>query len=132
VGNGYKSESAARWKFRPKVDYPELKDRLAALRKSWELPDVGSFSPLTDSIYKIADMNGAIMEWTQSLYAPYPYEAQDGRENLGGDEHRVIRGFFLPGNERFSVRSARRLGAPPDEKAPVLGFRIVIAPTTSK
>jgi formylglycine-generating enzyme required for sulfatase activity len=73
-------------------------------------------------------MIGSIVEWTQSLYAPYPYDAHDGRESLKSEGERVIRGYFTSKNERFSVRSARRTPAAPDKKEPVLGFRIVIAP----
>lgn len=53
---------------------------------------VGSYSPIGDSPYGVVDMCGNVCEWTSSLYRPFPYEANDGREdsNLQGD--RVIRG----------------------------------------
>lgn len=128
VNNTIKTEAETRWKFKPKTNYPELKNMLSSLRKTAQLVDVGCFSSFTDSPYKVGDMMGSITEWTQSLYAPYPYDAQDGRECVGGDEKRVVRGFFARGQERFSVRSARRFCAQPNLKDQLLGFRIVIAP----
>ena len=111
-----------------KKECQELKKKIEVLRCTLDLSDVGCFSPLTDSPFKVADMMGSILEWTQSLYAPYPYDAQDTRENLESEGERVIRGGFTSKNERFSVRSARRAPAVPDKKEPILGFRIVIAP----
>lgn len=109
----------------------EMKNRIAALRRSINLLAVGSFSPFTDSQFGVADMMGNIFEWTQSLYASYPYNSQDGRESLDAQGERVIRGCFVTREERFSVRSARRGHASPTTKERFLGFRIVIAPPTS-
>ena len=128
VGESGVPDTHTRWKHRANVGFAEIKKEIAALRSNPELVDVGSFSPLTDSPYKVADMMGNIMEWTQSLYESYPYNVEDGRENLGGDGKRVIRGVFGPGNERFSVRCAKRCAASPNDKYYLIGFRIVIAP----
>ncbi|HET9912084.1 MAG TPA: SUMF1/EgtB/PvdO family nonheme iron enzyme [Anaerolineales bacterium] len=105
-----------------------LKIKAEILRRTLEMTDVGAFSPLTDSPFKVADMMGSVLEWTQSLYASYPYDAQDGRENLETEGKRVIRGCFTSNEERLSVRSARRGSAEPERKDSILGFRIVIAP----
>lgn len=130
--NGSGDPATARWKYRPRVNYTDLRNKIADLRSRSDLVDVGSFSPITDSPFKIADMMGNIIEWTQSLYEPYPYTAEDGRENLGGDGKRVVRGLFTPSkNDRFSVRCAKRFSAFPHERACHLGFRIVIAPPIS-
>ena len=40
----------------------------------------GRYSPAGDSPYGCADMTGNIWEWTRSLYWPYPYRVDDGRE----------------------------------------------------
>lgn len=108
-----------------------MKHKIEVLRRTLVMTDVGSFSPLMDSPLGTADMMGNIVEWTQSLYAPYPYDAHDGREDLESEGERVVRGYFNSPKERFSVRSARRAHALPDRKAPILGFRIVIAPPIS-
>lgn len=128
VNHAATPETEIHWKFKAKRNYAELKTMIASLRKTGQLVDVGCFSTFTDSPYKVGDMMGSITEWTQSLYAPYPYDPQDGRECLGGDERRVLKGFFATGRERFSVRSARRFCAVPNTKDQLLGFRVVIAP----
>lgn len=111
-----------------KLSLEMVRKRIETLRSSLELVDVGYLSPFTDSPYKVADMMGSILEWTHSLYAPYPYDVLDGRESLDAPGERVIRGSFSSKSERFSVRSAKRAHAMPDKKGAVLGFRIVVAP----
>jgi len=108
-----------------------IKMRLDELRRSTELADVGTFSPVTDSPHDIADMMGSIWEWTQSLYWPYPYDMDDGREDLEASGERVVKGCFMSRSERFSVRSAKRGHASPDRKEPYLGFRIIVGPPVS-
>jgi len=108
-----------------------VKMNLAELRNSMNLADVNIFSPVTDSPHDIADMMGSVWEWTQSLYKLYPYDVDDGREDLAASGERAIRGSFMSRSERFSVRSAKRGRASPDRKEPCLGFRIVVAPPVS-
>jgi len=43
---------------------------------------VGRFSPAGDSPYGVAEMGGNVQEWILSLYKPYPYDPEDGREIL--------------------------------------------------
>lgn len=43
---------------------------------------VGRFSPQGDSPYGVAEMAGNVQQWVSSLYRPYPYDPQDGREEL--------------------------------------------------
>jgi len=52
---------------------------------------VGKY-PKGASPYGCLDMAGNVWEWCSSMYKPYPYKADDGRENLTLDSERVLRG----------------------------------------
>lgn len=73
------------------------------------------------------DMAGNIWEWTSTIFDevefPYPYNEDDGRENLAAESRlRVIRG----GSWGFDVtvlRSASRNGFTQDNDSPLVGFR---------
>jgi len=53
---------------------------------------VGQYSPAGDSPEKVVDMVGNVWEWTSSLFRPYPYDANDGRESREASGWRVLRG----------------------------------------
>lgn len=53
---------------------------------------MGAYSPQGDSPYGVVDMAGNVWEWTNSLYKPYPYNADDGREEMEAVGGRVQRG----------------------------------------
>jgi len=88
---------------------------------------VGKYSPQGDSPYGVADMSGNVWEWCQSKYKPYPYKADDGREDLKGDESRVLRGGAFGNGQRFA-RCAYRGGYLPSYWDGDLGFRVVASP----
>jgi len=77
------------------------------------------------------DMAGNVWDWTASLHNPYPYQRDDGRENMTGDGRRVLRGgsFF---NYYYIERSSVRNSGYPDYRFSrhllYLGFRIVLSP----
>lgn len=43
---------------------------------------VKMFSPKGDSCFGVSDMAGNVQQWCSSLFGPYPYDPQDGREAL--------------------------------------------------
>ncbi len=55
---------------------------------------VGTYSPAGDSPYGAADMAGNVFEWCSSAHKSYPYDPNDGREDLGGGNEviRISRG----------------------------------------
>lgn len=96
------------------------------------LAPVGRFSPSGDSCYGIADMSGNIWEWCSSLYDPYPYDAEDGREEQAAVDARVLRGGSWV-QERHLARCATRHHAYPDDYGFTIGFRVAMssAPATT-
>jgi formylglycine-generating enzyme required for sulfatase activity len=84
---------------------------------------VGRYSPAGDSPYGVADMAGNVWEWCCNLYVPYPYKAGDGREELEGTGHRVLRGgsFFFCARD---ARAARRPHYDPDIRYRSRGVRV--------
>lgn len=64
---------------------------------------IGSYEGLGDSPYGIQDMAGNVWEWCSSQFRAYPYDANDGREELRSSRPRVLRG----GAWRFSACIAR-------------------------
>jgi len=89
---------------------------------------VGQFSPRGDSPYGCADMSGNVWEWCHSLYWPYPYKADDGREDETASGDRVQRGGSLS-SERGFVRCAVRVGHYLNRVN--LGFRVAASPVLS-
>ncbi len=86
---------------------------------------VGSYSPQGDSPYGVADMAGNVWEWTSSQPLPYPYAAEDGREDPGGEGKRVLRGgaWYLSADY---VRCASRFSFGENYGYYDFGFRVVM------
>lgn len=85
---------------------------------------VDSFSPAGDSPYELADMAGNVWEWTSSLYRLYPYDADDGREDLGPKGERVVRGGSYKDGPLWA-RSAWRSSFQPNQRFATIGFRVL-------
>ena len=73
-------------------------------------------------------MAGGVWEWTTSLDYPYPYLANDGRNNLQASGRRVIRGGCYV-NPHGYARCACRFRMDPLLTNPFLGFRIIKNPS---
>jgi formylglycine-generating enzyme required for sulfatase activity len=98
---------------------------------------VGSF-PAGASPYGVEDLSGNISEWTRSVWGPgwdepdywYPYEAKDGREDLGASPRmqRVTRGGALYVTA-MNLRCTARYHCFPLDGDRHVGFRVVVAPS---
>jgi formylglycine-generating enzyme required for sulfatase activity len=77
------------------------------------------------SPYGTLDMAGNVWEWTSSVYKAYPYDSEDGREDLkaADDVRRVLRGGAFV-NLAWRVRSAFRGSDLPDFAFWDRGFRV--------
>lgn len=84
---------------------------------------VRMYSPQGDSAYGVADMAGNVWEWCSTLYRDYPYNPQDGREDLEAKADRVLRGGSWLYFQRFA-RSAYRHRNSPVNRYYHAGFRV--------
>ena len=78
------------------------------------------------SPYGIYNMAGNVWEWVHSAYQPYPYQADDGREDSGTvNNNRVIRGGGWESIEEEFLHTTRRVDKSPNQSFNIIGFRCV-------
>jgi formylglycine-generating enzyme required for sulfatase activity len=71
---------------------------------------VQKFSPQGDTSTGIGDMIGNVWEWTSSLYKPYPFDSDDGREEPLTSGWRVLRGGSWLNDSALANATARMDG----------------------
>ena len=115
------------------VDYPHVPTALPPWRPAdtrfddrWRVSaPVGSFE---SNAFGLFDAHGNVSEWTRSTYRPYPYRADDGRNDIdaaaGRSVRKVVRGGSWLDRPR-RARSAFRLHYVPSQAVHDVGFRVV-------
>ena len=83
--------------------------------------DVGTYTP---NVWGLHDMHGNVWEWTLSTYRPYPYRADDGRNDGAVPGRKVVRGGSWRDRPK-RCRSAFRLSYLPHQVIHDVGFRVV-------
>jgi formylglycine-generating enzyme required for sulfatase activity len=77
------------------------------------------------------DLSGNVYTWTTSIYDedrfPYPYRADDGREDSADAARRVVRGGSWHLSESYA-RAVSRVGDHPVGRDNFIGFRVVASP----
>ncbi len=113
--------------------YPWGNQAPDASRLNYDVGDTTEvgYYPAGASPYGALDMAGNVWEWTSSLYRPYPYKADDGREDMQSRGPRVLRSgswgskLDSPGDVRAAYRNGGGDDSLPDSQSPSLGFRCV-------
>ncbi|MCP4426114.1 MAG: SUMF1/EgtB/PvdO family nonheme iron enzyme, partial [Chloroflexi bacterium] len=100
---------------------------------------IGVF-PKGRSPEKVADLSGNVWEWASTIWGeklqkpdfPYPYDAQDGRENLDdASSRRVLRGGSWSSSQG-SARAAYRNYYLPNDRYNDVGVRLVVRRSPSQ
>lgn len=76
------------------------------------------------SPYGVLDMAGNVWEWVNSLYRPYPYDPDDGREDPDAVGTRVLRGGSFYSPSANYIRCATRSMSHPRRRRDHIGFRV--------
>ncbi len=84
--------------------------------------EVGLYQP---NPWGLRDMHGNVSEWTLSAYKPYPYDANDGRNDHDNNDRKVVRGGSWR-DRPMRARAAFRLPYQPWQGVFNVGFRVVI------
>ncbi len=123
-------EKAARWDGRMARVYPWGDSFDASCANTSEggkgtTTPVGSY-PSGTSPCGAQDMSGNVWEWTSSLFKPYPYSQDDGREVPDSTVNRVLRGGSWLRDATYARAAYRNRGHPGNSNA-VGGLRLTCA-----
>ncbi len=88
--------------------------------------EVGKYLP---NAWGLHDMHGNVWEWTRSAYRPYPYVADDGRDEPAAGGAKVVRGGSWYDRPKRCT-SAFRLSYRPYQPVFNVGFRVVAEKAT--
>ncbi|MDX2076314.1 MAG: bifunctional serine/threonine-protein kinase/formylglycine-generating enzyme family protein [bacterium] len=103
-----------------------LEDRMAYRDNSVAQTKPVNSYPLGASWVGAADMAGGVWEWISTIYMPYPYRDDDGRENLNTIADRGMRGGDWSSRSHFN-RSTNRNWYAQDGEFNNVGLRCVRA-----
>ena len=78
------------------------------------------------SSYGVMDMAGNVWEWCSSLFRDYPYDPDDGREDLEAEGPRVLRGGSWDYLSERRARCAYRYFGRPAYFVGSRGLRVVV------
>lgn len=111
----------------PWGDAPPNAERVSASGRTGSTAPVGLLAAGV-SPFGVLDMGGSVAEWTRSLKRPYPYRADDGRENVSAAGERTTRGGDYVYDRRpanFTVSFRDGYSNAPERGHRHIGFRCV-------
>jgi iron(II)-dependent oxidoreductase len=106
---------------------PPTPDRAVYSRSSGETEPIGTH-PLGSTPDGVHELAGNVAEWTSTLYQPYPYNSDDGREQRDSVGERVTRGgdhVFNSAPDELTAYFRTGFSRAPDRGHRHIGFRCV-------